>query len=88
MLIFFKKFSNLFGIATAPYEKEEERPLIRKSSKITYREDTMRNLTAEDMWSTNKDPFDYGKNSFNKIGDVVNINIIDARGITLFGKIN
>ena len=30
----------------------------------------------------------FDKNSFNKIGDVVNINIIDARGITLFGKIN
>ena len=28
----------------------------------------------------------FDKNSFNKIGDVVNINIIDARGITLFGK--
>ena len=30
----------------------------------------------------------FDKNSFNKIGDVVNINILDARGITLFGKIN
>ena len=30
----------------------------------------------------------FDKNSFNKIGDLVNINIIDARGITLFGKIN
>jgi len=59
------KFSNLFGTAKASYEKEQERPLIRKSSKITYKEDTTRNMTAEDMWSGQKDPFDYGKNSFN-----------------------
>ena len=30
----------------------------------------------------------FDKNNINKIGDMVSVNILDAQGITLFGKIN
>ena len=58
------KFSNLFGIAKSAYDKETERPLIRKSSKVTYKKDSIRNVTASGMWNAEKDPFDYDKNSY------------------------
>jgi hypothetical protein len=57
-------YTNLFGIAKSAWDKEEERPLIRKSRKITYKEDATRNMSAADMWNIDKDPFDYDKNSY------------------------
>ena len=58
------KFTNLFGIAKSAYDKETERPLIRKSGKVTYKKDSIRNITAANMWNAEKDPFDYDKNSY------------------------
>jgi len=57
-------FTNLFGTAKSVHDKEQERPLIRKSRKITFKEDSNRNMSAADMWNIDKDTFDYGKNSF------------------------
>ena len=58
------KETNLFGIAKSAHDKETERPLIRKSSKVTYKKDSIRNITASGMWNADKDPFDYDKNSY------------------------
>jgi len=58
------QFTNYFGDAKSTYEKEPERPLIRKSGKVTYKKDSVRNITAADMWNASRDPFDYDKNSY------------------------
>ena len=53
------------GPAKFQANREQKRTLTKKSSKITFKTDSVRNFNAKNLWDVKEDFSNYGKNSFN-----------------------